>query len=291
MDIAGTHDLLSKLPFDQSVSPSRYYHSANGDLFMMWSDLMVGYPNRLRVLAGKELPDASPSYELNGAFSVAELGAESARWVAPTYCVIYPETNLAGMIYTVEGPRPPQIAQYLQGEEAVGVPFQVDFEALANPNIQAELQRLRFIRKLELQYHPSTTPTLFRGQHADLDSVMQALIDAREAASIKIVVDAGMKGGARLDQLKDKLMDLIGRGPLLGSARKFVVTGPDQFTKKSVPVNLLTQVICATKIVPLQTGAKNLDKEAAFLAIEEAYGEHLTQFPSVEITDPDGVEE
>jgi hypothetical protein len=120
---------------------------------------------------------------------------------------------------------------------------------------------------------------------------MAALVDVREAATITITVNAGRKGDARLGDLKDKLLDLIRRGPLLGSASKLVVTGPDQYTNRSFPVDLLTQVITATKTVPLAAGAKNLDEEAAFRAIEDSYGEHLTEFPSVEITDPEGLEE
>lgn len=284
LDIADVHKRLQKLPFVEDSKPSRYYRGPNDDLFVAWSWLKTGFPERLRLLAVKELPEASPAYEVAGSYKTAELGP-TARWVAPTYCVIFPEKNLAGMIYSAEGPRPAQISDYLQDEAAIAAPSKIEFEALANPDIGKQLQRLKTIRKLELQYHPSTGPSLFRGQHSDLDSAMAALIDVREAATITITVNAGRKGGARLSELKDKLTDLIRRGPLLGSASKLVVTGPDQYTNKSLPVDLLTQVITATKTVPLAAGAKNLDEESAFSAIEEAYGEHLSQFPSVEISD------
>lgn len=290
LNIAGTHDKIERLPFDETASPSRYFRSDTGDLFVMWSELKTGYPNRQRLLVVRELPDASPAFEYNGAYQIAGL-AGTARWVAPTYCVIFPEDNVAGMIYSAEGPRPAQISDYFENESAIGSSFKIEFEALVNPDIRAQLQRLKSIRKLELQYHPALVPSLFEGQHADLDAAMQALSDVREAATITIKIDAGMKGGARLSQLKDRLMDLINRGPLVGRARRFIVTGPDQYTNRSVPINLLTEFFTFTKTVSLTEGAKHLDREAAFLAIEEAHGEHLAQFPSVEITDSESVEE
>jgi hypothetical protein len=88
-----------------------------------------------------------------------------------------------------------------------------------------------------------------------------------------------------LSNLRDKLLDLVRRGPFLGQTTKFVVSGPDQFTGRNLPVDLLTSELSAVKIVKLATSAKSLDQQSAYQAIEEAYAERLTEFPSVQFKD------
>jgi hypothetical protein len=108
LDVDALHRKIEGLPFDEAAPDSRYYRSADSDLYMAWSELVNG---KLRMTVGKELVDASPAYEKEGDFQFATLDDKS-RWIAPSYCVFFPDKNVAGIIFSQEGPRVASILQY-----------------------------------------------------------------------------------------------------------------------------------------------------------------------------------
>lgn len=71
-------------------------------------------------------------------------------------------------------------------------------------------------------------------------------------------------------------------------AREFEISGPDIATGNLHPINLLTDYLCAAKVVPLHN--KALDEDAAFRAIESAYAENLHEFPSLNVRELKGTE-
>jgi hypothetical protein len=275
------HKAIERLPFDEKASPSRYFRNSDDILHIQWSwDLATC----LRIRAVRELADASPAYEAEGSYKTVELGGKE-RWVAPTYCVIFPKTNIAGMIFSVAGPRPWQIAQYFTDPEAAGFHQGIAFEALTNQNVREDLKRLSGIRKIHLQFNPPPGPSLFSEPLFDIDTALQTITDMREAATVTITIDAGIKGGVTLTGLKDRLLRLFHQGRYLGAAKQLKVWGSDQYTKERKEINLLSDELSVKKRVPLDSGKKHLDSEKAFEAIQGAYGERLTQFPSVRVDD------
>jgi hypothetical protein len=270
---------LESLQPVEGAGDSYYYRDADDNLFMAWSKMLSGH---LQMTLGRELLDASPTKEKEGALKVAELG-DKERWVAPTFVVFFPEKNLAGMIFSQEASR--RVAPLLRYiEERTHHPQKVELELLVRPDIEAELKKLKAIRTIDLQYHPSPNPPLF-DQHQDLDGLMRAIQATKEAATVRIIISAGRKPGASLSSLRDNLLRLVKRDDFAGTATKLVVSGPNAYNKKNYEVDLLTQELSASVVVQLAKGAKVLDPEIAYRAITEAYADRLTEFPSVAILD------
>ncbi len=269
--------MLSALEFDD-VANTRYYQSADGDVFMGVSQVIDG---RLRFAIGKQVP--APTYEHFGEFKVADAPG-GARWIAPTYCVFFPKTSIVGIIFSAEGPRMYQVAQYF--EKGIKFPHRIETEELARADIVAELQRLKAVQKLEIKYLTSATPNLFAGKHEDLDDVFANLAHLREGVEVTIILNAGKDPGAALSGLREKFQKLLASNPFTVTPKRFKVWGQDRVAgREKLEVNLLLSKIAVTKKVQLAKDGKYLEKESAFRAIEGAYAENLANFPSISIRD------
>jgi len=279
LNVETAHALLSELTFEE-LPKSRYYKSSDGDVFMGISTLIGG---RLRFAIGKQI--RSPLYQEGEVFKVAPApGTGTAKWIAPTYCVFFPDKSIVGAIFSAEGPRIDQVARYF--EDGMKLSQKIDMEAIVRPDVLAELKRLKFVQKVQIKYVASTGPSLFRGLNPDTDSVMNGLAELQDGSIVTITVDAGKKDGASLRGLVEKLREMFVKNEFVVAPMKFSVSGPDLHTgARNVPINLLLSKIVATKKVPLVEGGKQLDQDAAFQAIEGAYAERLTEFPSIAIYD------
>lgn len=280
LDLKALHDAINAHGFDKNAAVSRYCTNADGQTYMAWPELSM---DRLRMLVARVLPEAAPSYELEGSYKIANLPG-GGSWVAPTHCVFFPTTGIMGAIFSQEGPRVDRIALYL---ERVGqAPHDIVFELVVREDIDQELSRLSGVRRLKLQFHPSNTPSLFHGHHDDLDATLEALVTMRDARTVTIIIDAGKKKGASLGDFHRRLLQLFKGSQFTASATQFEVSGPDVYTRKNLEIDLITPHLSASKVVPLGEGGRALEKEAAYRAVEAAYAERIAQFPSVRITGP-----
>jgi len=280
LDAKRLYESLQNLPFDETAAESRYYENADGQKFV--GELtMVGSTLRFRM--GKQSP--RPHYEMKGEFKTADEPEAGSHWISPAFVVFFPSKGVVGSILSRGGPSMSDVCRYL--EECAKYGQELETRYLTNPNIREQLKRFSGIRRFVVRYRSSSTPSLFAATRTDIDGVMGAYSDLHDDAEITLQVKSRIKGGGFLRGVKDAIASALETGTPNLDVEEFRVWGPTSSSGKKKDriseLNLLESRLAFKVPVTLEENGKEYVELDAYRAIEGAYAEHLTQFPSYNV--------
>jgi hypothetical protein len=279
------HGLIDGREWTDEGKAGRYYTSGDGTLRLSaWPSIVT---DQLRMIVSRYIPDTDTAFESKGRLDFVQL-AEGQEWIALSYCVIFSDGTV-GIIESLRGPTPAQIASYIQEKAALA--GQLELASLSYHNPANKLARMKYASRVEMQVRPGSLLYPNFTSDDDIDLALSAASKMKDAKVFRFVIETEKK--EPLAGVKERVLALLSGAKITRESTPiFSVSGPDAQNNKNIPVDLLKAIISVTKSVPVEN--KALNPESAFRAIAEAFAENreeLKQLPSVtlrEVDDRDG---
>jgi len=247
----------------QLQGDDRYYSHGDGRVLCAWPALKQ---RRLRLgnVRRSDLPQVEQGGNLTGLRIPADAGLSEQMHV------VFFADNIVGTDFNFYGPRMSSLATFLKLK--AGAPEDLAFDPLVLQDIGPLIEQINEVTLFNLRIRPSFLEEVKKAD-ADLYAAFEAAQKVSDAGEIELVLR--LKPYDREGKLKKALKAItnkLRKRPELGSqVSKFVIGGRDDGGHKLDPVDVLKNVITATKKV-LKSGERTraVQADSAFGAIEEA---------------------
>ncbi|MGD8454449.1 MAG: hypothetical protein PVJ57_21760 [Phycisphaerae bacterium] len=259
---------VNKLAWDNT---GRYQPTADGEVVCSWIDsTRANHRMRFAIVRRASLPLVEDG---GGRLSPLNI-APNAGLSEITHISFFPN-NILGAVFNFYGPRATRLASYLKAR-VPSTPPALTIEPLIRTDVLDELDKFQTLRVMDLKIRPAYATIVKEAN----DSLGHAFAAAEAAATetveeIALQLSAGRKRKATLGKrFQDFIRALVGRSDLQENAKRFTVTGLDKETQRSTTLDLLSDKLISSKRI-LKQGQRSraLDRDNAYIAIEEAYHE------------------
>ncbi len=271
----GEDEAGDPVPFDeephlrqvsQLQGSDRYYAQGDGRMVCAWAT-----PKHRRMVMGNVRRSDLPQVEEDGTLKGLQL-SKSAGLSEQMHAVFF-DDNIVGADFNFYGPRMSSMATYLKLRG--NAPANLNFDPLVLQDIGPLIERLNEVTLFQLRIRPSFLDEV-RQADEDLFSALEAAQRVSDAGDIEMVLR--IKPYSRDGKLKSKLKaaakKLWKRPNLRNQVSKFVVGGRDESGAKVDDVDILKNLITATKrVVKSGERTRAVQAESAFEVIEQARDE------------------
>lgn len=276
-DEAGEWMLFDEEPHLKAVAElegdQRYCGHGDGRVLCAWA-----MPKLRRLKVGNIRRSDLPQVEQDG--KLKGLGLPSDAGLAEQMHVVFFDDNIVGADFNFYGPRISSLATFLKLR--AGAPNDLEFDPLVLRDIGPLIERVNEVTLFQLRIRPSFMEEVQKAD-ADLHSAFESAQRVSDAGQLEVTMRIGphSRDGKLKKGLKAIVNKLRRRPDLSEQVTKFVLGGRDETGEKLDDVDILKNLITATKKV-VRSGERTraVQAESAFEAIEQARDELRDQIAS-----------
>ena len=269
-----TLTLIESLRFQRDQPPTRYEQDQDQDdglIFVLPTPRLSRETVRFCRVRYRGLP------QLEHAGDISELPIEEAEGIVETTHVVFFQNNIVGVEYNHYGPRPSQLATYLQkklGELDEAVP-RVRIRPLLRHDALEELNQLTDLRWFELRVHrqyASLADRIHSSVRGCVDSIAEAL-DGPRVVPVYLKFERGDEQRA-WRRFIPGLRDVAQDSQLREQMTWFRAHGKRGDTGRVETIDLLgDKLVSHKRIMRVDGRGRALNPASAFGAIKEAHFE------------------
>lgn len=246
------------------ASGERYWDEG-ADRHCCWIDNAAS-PQRLRFARVRR--SALPQMERGGLLQGLSLPS-NAGLAEQIHVVFFPK-EIVGVDFNFYGPRLSRLGGYLAEKGCLPV---LSFEPLLNNDVLRSVQRLEEVTMLQLRIRAPFADVIAKRSRS-LGAAFRAAANAGDADVVEVVLrPAPWSKGHLADRLVRVVRSLAGDTSVREQALSFKLRGRTEDGLTDVIDVLADQLITTKRIVQQDDRSKALDRDAAYVAIREAYAE------------------
>ncbi|ADD02673.1 hypothetical protein TthWC1_1683 [Thermoanaerobacter thermohydrosulfuricus WC1] len=277
---------INSLVYRENIfdSSSRYYQVQDGNVLFVTIDSEYSKKTHIYGKAIISRKTLLPELERNGKLQpLTKIIPPNSGLAETSHFIYFPEKNILGFEMNYYGPRPSQLAVYLQNK-ANDIIKSVILRPILNLDVEEKLEKLKEIALLSIEVRRNGVFVL-QQLDENLYKAFEAAASFSEAETVEIVLRKKryVKKGFIIDQIeqfKKRIINILSNQSNREQFLKF--KGSAYFEDSGQYLKtfdfLEDKMIGTKKVLLIDEKSKKVDSNSAYSAIEEAYNELYDAF-------------
>jgi hypothetical protein len=263
---------IEENPFDFS---SRYYQIQEGNVLFVIIDFQSSkdYIEGRAIVSRKNL---LPELEQNGELKpLTDIIPSNSGLAETSHFVYFLEKSIIGFETNYYGPRPTQLAAYLQSK-ANNIIEAINLKPILNLDVENKLKNIREVALLSIEIHKNGAYVL-QQLNENLSRAFEAAASFSEAETVEIILRKKKysKKGFIINQIKDKILNILSDQ---SSREQFLKFRGDAYYNNGEQAlrhfDLLEdKMIVTKKVLLVDKKSKKVNSKSAYSAIIQSYNE------------------